>query len=235
MEKASGLGDSDTLVQAHRPYGLCLLYLGRFAEARQVLHRTLNLYDPVRHANHRFEYGSDPAVLAHTHLGWVEWFLGDERAAQTESAAGIANARALNHPHSLCFALAFHACFEQFRDHAAGALAAAQELGAVAEAMDFAYWSAWSGILQGWAIGRAGDPARGEQVLRRGLAEYKATGAGLISPYARSLLAALLPRDRRDEALRLLDAAILEAKTKSIMFAHDQMVAKRAALMSAEA
>ena len=234
MEKAARLGDSDTLVQAHRPYGLCLLYLGRFAEARQVLRRTLELYDPERHANHRFEYGSDPAVLAHTHLGWAEWFLGDEPAALAASAEGIAKARALNHPHSLCFALGFHACLEQFRDDAAGALAAAEELGAIAEAMEFAYWSAWSGILRGWAIGRTGDPAGGEQLLRQGLAGYEATGARLLCPYALSLLAGLLPRDRRDEALQLLDGAIQQARAGSVLFALNRMLEQRAALMNTE-
>lgn len=92
MNRASGVEDPDFLIQTHRPYGLCLLYLGRFAEARHILHHTLDLYDPVRHAGHRFEYGSDPAVLAHAHLGWVEWFLGNESAAQTESQTAIVSA-----------------------------------------------------------------------------------------------------------------------------------------------
>ncbi|HEX5327122.1 MAG TPA: hypothetical protein VFW75_10680 [Acetobacteraceae bacterium] len=231
MERAPGLGDPDFLIQAHRPYGLCLLYLGRFAEARQILCRTLELYDPARHASHRFEYGSDPAVLAHAHLGWVEWFLGDTAAAQNQSQAAIAGARALEHPHSLCFALSFHACLEQFRDNPAEVRVATEEIGRVAQSLEYAYWTAWGEILQGWAIARAGDAATGERVLRKGLADYSATGARLLRPYALSLLAGILPIERRSEALELLVAAIEEARDRSILFCYRQMVAQKEALL----
>jgi len=232
VRRVPGINDPDFSLQAYRPYGLCLLYLGRFAEARQVLHRALEFYDPVRHGSHRFEYGSDPAVLAHAHLGWVEWYLGNEAAAEAQCRTAVAEARALDHPHSLCFALGFQACLEQFRDNPALVQTIAEEIGQVAHGLDYAYWVAWSEILLGWAIARSGETERGEQVLRGGLSDYTATGAGLLRPYASSLIAEILPAARRAEALQLLNAAIEEARARSILFCYARMLAQRNALVS---
>jgi hypothetical protein len=106
MALMEGEKDEATLLQAHRPFGLGLLYLGRFAEARQHLERVLSLYDPARDEPQRFDYGSDPAVLARAHLGWVRWFEGDAEGALAADAAAVDAARDLDHAHSLCFALA---------------------------------------------------------------------------------------------------------------------------------
>jgi class 3 adenylate cyclase/predicted ATPase len=222
-ERALREGDPDILLQVHRPHGLCLLYLGRFEESREELHRTLELYDPDRHATHRFDYGSDPAVLARAHLGWVEWFLGHHEDAIRHSRESVMDARTLDHSYSLCFALAFQGCLAQFSGDYKAALAAAEEMGRLAEAHDYLYWSAWSDILAGWARVRAGQRPEGERLLREGLADYVATGAALLRPYVLYLLADCLPESKDDEALALLDRAIKEAKSQSVLYFHAEM------------
>lgn len=224
MGGISHLTDPGMLLQIHRPYGLCLLYLGRFRDAQRELRRTLDLYDPVQHAGQRFDYGSDPAVLAHCHLGWAEWFLGDEIAAEAAAQAAIRLARELDHAHSLCFALAFLACLEQFRDRPDGAIAAADEMTAIALNQEFPYWCAWGKILRGWARGRAGLTSEGEQELREGIADYARTGAALLRPYALFLLAHLLQGSRPETALQALEGALEEANAQAILFWHPQML-----------
>lgn len=180
-------------MQLHRPLGLTLLYLGRFEDARRELLTALSLYDPTRDKEQRFDYGSDPAVLARCHLGWAEWFLGGD--GLTESAAAVTAARALAHPHSLAFALAFDACLHQFTGAAPAALEAAAELELLSDRHEYAYWKAWAQIVRGWAEAAGGDPA-GEARLQQGVERYEATGAGLMIPYATWLLAGLIaPRD----------------------------------------
>ena len=76
-------------MQAHRPHGLCLLYRGELDSARHHLNKAISLYDPAAHAQHRFIYGSDPAVLAHCNLAWVEWFLGSPDRAMSHSRTAI--------------------------------------------------------------------------------------------------------------------------------------------------
>ncbi len=218
MALMEGEKDEATLLQAHRPFGLGLLYLGRFAEARQHLERVLSLYDPARDEPQRFDYGSDPAVLARAHLGWVHWFEGDAEGALAADAAAVEAARDLDHAHSLCFALAFRCALAQFGGRASDCLDAARELQAIAAAQEFAYWSAWGAMLDGWARGRIGDLAGGEALLRRGLRDYAATDAGLLRPYGLALLAQTLPPGRMEEAPGLLDEAERLSATGGIFF-----------------
>lgn len=189
---AGDTADLGQRIQLHRPHGLTLLYFGRFEEARRELAAAVSLYDAALHSDHRFEYGSDPLVLARCHLGWVEWFLGDENLARKESEAALSAARSLNHPHSLAFALAFDACLREFMGDVAAARDRADELVQVAEHHDYTYWSAWGRIVGGWARAVSHNGDGGEAMLRRGLSEYEATGAGLLVPYANHLLAGII-------------------------------------------
>jgi hypothetical protein len=195
--------DAGDRIQLHRPHGLTLLYMGEFEEARRELGAVCALYDPAEHAGHRFEYGSDPMVLARCHLGWVEWFLGDVDRAAHESAAAIAAARDLAHPHSLAFAMAFQGCLAQFMNDPVEAGGIAMELVQLAEQHEFAYWSAWARIVLGWSRAASGEAGEGEAMLRQGLADYEANGAGLLVPYANLLLAEIVAADRPQEAQRL--------------------------------
>jgi tetratricopeptide (TPR) repeat protein len=224
--------DPAILIQAHRAHGLALLYLGRFAAARDNFARVINLYDPASHAEQRFEYGSDPFVLARCHLGWIEWFMGHADRAEVESEAAIAVARALDHPHSLAFALGFRACIGQFSGRPGVAWAAAGEMAQIAGTHDFPYWAAWAEILQGWAIARQGDVAGGEHRLREGLRHYTDTGAEVLSPYTFFLLADAIHQERRSEAISLLDQSLDMATAQSILFYHTETLRFKAELLT---
>ena len=225
MELGRHERDPGERIQLHRPHGLTLLYLGRFDEARGELRTALQLYDPAVHAAQRFEYGSDAEVLARSHLGWAEFFLGDAARAEAECGAAVAAARALDHPHSLAFALAFQACLAQFAGQPAVAAPAAAELMALAEHHDYAYWAAWGQIVLGWAQAcgglaagglAAGGLAEGERLLRGGLAGYEATGAGLLSPYANMLLAGVVEAYDRKQSARLRRLAANQTRMRSM-------------------
>ena len=211
MELAQGDVDAGHRIQVHRPHGLTLLYMGDFVAARRELEAAIALYDRDAHATHRFEYGSDPFVLAQAHLGWVEWFLGDSERASKASQAAIAAARTLDHPHSVSFALAFQACLSEFMDEPDAARFWSEELIRVATHHDYAYWSAWGLIVLGWAQAKSGGVEAGEILLRRGLAEYEATGAGLLAPYANLLLADIVRPHQRRRSDRLRTAAATQA------------------------
>ncbi|HEY4253545.1 MAG TPA: hypothetical protein VGM87_20220, partial [Roseomonas sp.] len=214
-----------TLVQAHRPFGLGLLYLGRFREAETHLRRALALYDAARDAPQRFDYGSDPAVLARSHLAWALWFAGEKAAARQADAEALRMARTLEHAHSLCFALAFRCALAQFADRPEESLEAALELTAIATSQDFTYWLAWAAIFEGWARVRGGEPVQGEAVLRRGLDDYAATGAALMRPCGLALLAETLPENRIAEARALFAEAAALLEAGSIFFARPILMA----------
>ena len=214
VERAELANDRDLLLQAKRPLGLTLFYLGQFAVAKATLEEALRLYDPDRHHHHRFEYGSDPAVLAQCNLAWTEWFMGLADSAVTDSAQAIDRAVQLDHPHSLGFALSFEASIRQARGEPAETLEAAERAINVGRKYRFPYWSAWGQMLRGWAIGKLGDSREGVGEIEQGLADYRATGAELMRPYGLMLLAeTVAAAGDPQHALHLLDEVAVTIST----------------------
>jgi class 3 adenylate cyclase/predicted ATPase len=219
LELAGRSADPGILLQVHRPLGLNLFYLGRFAESLDQLNRALLLHDPVAHASHRHEFGSDPAVLAMCNRGWVRWFVGELDGALSDCADAVARARALEHPHSLAFALSFLASVRQGRREPGDARAVCEELDELAGSNAFPYWATWSKVLGGWATAELGRTAAGVSTIAAGLTAYRATGAELMVPYFAALLGEARLRDgNREGARAMLDEGLVVAREHSISF-----------------
>jgi class 3 adenylate cyclase/predicted ATPase len=234
LRQAESSNDPDLLIQAHRPLGLCLLYLGELKKAQFHLRRAVQLYDPQLHGSQRFEYISDPAVLAHCNLAWTEWFLGETGSALENDGAALRAARDLAHPHSLAFALSFAASLDQLRGDGDAALGHAEEVLALAEEHEFAYWRAWGIVLRGWALCRRDQASAGLDEIRRGLAAYHETGAELMRPYFLTLFAeALMRSGQREDALQQLDDAIFDCEDNQIRFYEVETLRLKAEITSA--
>jgi predicted ATPase/class 3 adenylate cyclase len=224
VEQAELAGDRDLLLQAKRPLGLTLFYLGQFAAAKATLEEALRMYDPERHHHHRFEYGSDPAVLAQCNLAWTEWFMGLADSAALDSGQAIDRAVHLDHPHSLGFALSFEASIRQARGEPAETLEAAERAIGVGHTYRFPYWSAWGRMLRGWAIGRLGRLQDGIAEIEQGLDDYRATGAELMRPYGLMLFAETVAAagDPR-HALNLRDEAAMITSVNRTLFCEPEL------------
>lgn len=219
VERAELADDRDLLLQAKRPLGLTLCYLGKFGTAKATLKEALRLYDPVRHHHLRFEYGSDPAVLAQCNLAWTEWFLGLADSAVADSGKAIERAVQLDHPHSLGFALSFEAAIRQARGEPIETRDAAERAISVGHTYRFPYWSAWGRMLRGWAIGRLGRLQEGVAEIEQGLADYRATGAELMRPHGLMLFAeTVAAAGDPQHALNLLDEAAIIVSTNKTLF-----------------
>lgn len=134
------------------------------------------------------------------------------------SAEAVSSARAMGHAHSLCFALAFAGCLTQFSGNAEQTRVLAQEMGRLAQENVYLYWAAWSEILVGWAMVKSGERELGERLLHDGLADYTATGAGLLRPYCLYLLADCIPETGVSQAVDLLNESLEEAEACSILY-----------------
>jgi hypothetical protein len=96
-EAAEREGDDELRLQAHHSGWSTLVYVGDPAKAREHADAGRRLYDPEKHASHRFVYGGhDPGACA----GWIgaqaEWLLGYPEkalASITESLALSAKPR----------------------------------------------------------------------------------------------------------------------------------------------
>jgi class 3 adenylate cyclase/tetratricopeptide (TPR) repeat protein len=235
LDEAQRADDRDLLLQAHRPHGLCLLYMGELVAARDHLKCAESLYDRDLHAEHRFEYGSDPGVLAHCNLAWVEWFLGSpERARYHGQVAVKLSEEPPPHPHSQAFALSLAASLEQFRGEPDEARRLAEIVIDLADLHHFAYWGPWGHVVRGWARVMTGEGIGGVEETRSGLEAYRATGAGLMCPYFLGLQADALGRvGRIGDGLAAVDEALKLSEAGDIRFYEPELHRIRAELLGA--
>jgi predicted ATPase len=109
--------------------------------------------------------------------------LGFLEEARRCSEQSLQEARELSHPTSLCFAnsVATRVRFIRRDQHAVA------EHGAMvrrlAREQGLGLWQALGNIYWGWSRVEAGNPAEGIALVRQGLAQYGATGAGLSRPF----------------------------------------------------
>ena len=209
--------------------------MGELVAARHHLECAASLYDPVKHAQHRFLFGSDPGVLAHCNLAWVEWFLGfPERALRHGQAAMALSERPEPHPHSRAFALSFLASLDQFRGEPDQARHHAETVISLADRHDFAYWGPWGHVVRGWAKVMTGESTAGVEEARSGLEAYRATGAGLMGPYFLGLQADTLRRvGRIGEGLAAVNEALELSEAGHIRFYEPELHCVRAELLGA--
>jgi predicted ATPase len=175
-------------------------------------------------------------VLALCNRGWSRWFAGQLDEARADCRAAVDRARALEHPHSLAFALSLLTSVHQGRREPEEALAAATEVASIAGEHGFPYWTTWSQILAGWATAQLGEARRGIDEIEAALAAYRATGAEGMAPYFIALLAeALLLDAGKERALVVIDEGLAIAREHEINFYGPELLRLRARLSGGEA
>jgi predicted ATPase len=176
-------------VVGHRILGTFLFQLGRLAESLAHSERALALYDPVRDRNSRFVYAIDSRVVCLLWLSQALLALGYPEQAQVRQGEALATARELAHPNTIAQALFCDWTLHQLLRDGRATQAQAEELIALTTERGLPLWLAAGVVIRGWALAASGRAADGIAVIRRGLADYRATGAELFSPYFLALLA----------------------------------------------
>ena len=134
-------------------------------------------------------------------LSWLSLVLvvlGYPEQALAQNGEALAYARELAHPSTTAAALAPMGCIlhqllrdrRNAREQAEAAIALAGEQG-------FPHYLAAGTVVRGWALADAGRAEEGIAEIRRGLADYGATGAEMWSPYFRGLFAEVQGRAGR--------------------------------------
>ena len=185
-------GDSMALVTAHRMMGSALTQLGRLADSRQQFEIALSLHDPERHQSSAVVYAIDLQVMCLSWLSHVLHLLGEPDRALDCHRRATACAEALAHPSTSVVALAWGCIYLQLRrDHRSARAQSAAAIGAATE-HGFPLYRAAASVVGGWARAQDGQFAAGLAEIRRGMADYAATGATMWSPYFLALLAEAL-------------------------------------------
>lgn len=181
--------DPELIGQAHFVLATSSFHLGDPVKAHAHLEQGLAVVAREDHAATSFVLGQDPVVHGLIATGRTLWYLGypDRAAKRIQQALNLA--RKLSRPYSMALALALAAEVYQCRREAGRVQEFAEAAIALSTEQGFPYWSAFGGILRGWALAEQGSPIDGIDQIREGLAACLATGAKLARPYELALLA----------------------------------------------
>jgi class 3 adenylate cyclase/predicted ATPase len=183
--------DPGLLFFAHRAAGVTSLPAGDFPRARAHLERALALYDPGEHRAPAFVYAFDPRVVCLDYLARTLLPLGFPEQALAISDEAVDEARRMSHRNSLALPLFFGGVIRQILGDRDGVRAHSAELARIAAEAGFRFWQAGATILHGWSLAEAGNLEAGRLEIRRGVQEWRATGAEYLQPYFLALLAQL--------------------------------------------
>jgi predicted ATPase len=101
----------------------------------------------------------------------------------------LALARRLSHAHTMAMTYQNFTMTHQFRGEVAAVLEKAEAQMALSREGRFPLWLAGATIMRGWARTQQGQAEEGIAEMRRGIDEWRATGAELAAPYYLGLLA----------------------------------------------
>ena len=212
LQQAERAADAALLVQAHWALGLSLQFIGDFTGSREHLARSLDLYDPKRHAAHAFLYG---AILNRMHLGRVLSYLGYPNQAQALTLEGLRVAEQMRHPLGLCNALSIAVTVEAFHRNAARVIDMTDKMLFHADEHGLPYYAGIGSIMRGWARAMQGETDEGCAQMRAGLAAHRTVETEQQRAYYLVLMAeAYSAAGRTVDGLHALDEAV-DAVTRS--------------------
>jgi serine/threonine protein kinase/predicted ATPase len=200
--------DPALALQSHQALGMTALCRGDQAATLRNVEQVAALYDPQRHRGHAALFGQDPGVMCKSYGAVALWLLGYPDTAQQQCELANQMSAGLS-PTTQAVAKHFAAFVAQLRRHAAQTRWFAERGVAIATEHGLSFWMAGSTVLVGWALATEGSLHEGLATLRRGLAEWRATGSVTYETYYLGLLAEVLVRlQRYTEALDVLAEAL---------------------------
>ncbi len=206
--------DPALFVLAHQALGVVAYSLAELIPAREHLEQAPALYNPQQHRFHTLFYGEDPSVISMSFEIWVLWLLGYPDQALGKIRQALALAQELSHPLSLALALNFAAWLHQLRGEGQAVQERIATAIILASDQGFPNWLAQSTILRGWRLAEQGQREAGMTEMRRGLADYRATGATLMVTYFLALVAEVYGKmGQAGEGLSVLADALATVDT----------------------
>ena len=186
--------------------------MGEIRKARRHLQKGVELYDPRYHSGHTYHYGQNPLVACMSSLAFAFWVLGHPEPSLEGKRQALSYAEAIDHPHSLAYALALSTVLHYSRREWSETQSLAEKAIALSERHGFPLWLAVGRITQGAALSKLGDES-GRKILMDGLDSWQGNGAALGLPTYLGMLAEsqsdwgddVAALETVDRALRLAD------------------------------
>jgi predicted ATPase len=169
--------------------GASLFHLGELEEGHMHLERALTLYDPAFHGPRVWQTGVEPGIFCRCELSRTLTLRGYPDSGLATVQRAVADARAVDHPQPLAFALLFEIFVHLSRRSPREVQRTYEQLAVVCQAHGIAQELHWAAPLVGRAFLELGDVNRGLRVLQEGLDAHTMTRSALIRPYYLVLLA----------------------------------------------
>ena len=210
LQLAEESKDTALLLEANYALGDTLFWAGDFERSLHHVEEALRLYDRPKHHSLAFVYGGyDPAVASLAFSAWDLWMLGHPDQAVERSDKSVALANALKQPFSQAVALAFAAMLHHARHDPAVTRKYAEQTVALCTEHDIAIFLEMGKIMLGWANNQESGGSEGIDLIREGMADWRASGAELVIPHFQQALAAALAHcGSYEEALAAIDEAL---------------------------
>jgi predicted ATPase len=204
------------MVSGHRAMGDSFLHLGQLGPARAHFEQGLALYDPVEHRTLTLLFAENARVAMLSFLSLTLALLGFPDQARAQSAEAIAQARGLSHPISVAFALSLSCRLYYVLQDASRVRELADDLISLTREQHFAFFLAMGTAYRGWSLVEGGDVGAGTDLIRTGIAGFRASGATWILPFYLAQLATAHTKAGRveDGFAQLSEALVLTEESK---------------------
>ena len=214
VELARRIENPGALVEAYHFAGALHFHLGNFQVARDWHQQSLKVgnYGGRYHSE---GYGFNMGVFCRVYLAHCEWQLGYPDRALRIAEEGLGIAREVAHPFSIAFALDYLSMLHQFRREPEAALRVAREAGSLCAEYRFAYYGAWSALVQAWGFAEQAPYEEGLAAYDAAMGKFRETGAMVRMPHYLCLRAAIHRKaGRRAAGLAVVKEAAKIAENK---------------------
>jgi predicted ATPase/class 3 adenylate cyclase len=220
LDLAEAQGDQTLQVDGELVYGASVAFLGDVAAGMEHLERAMALFDPQRHLEGRFRFGTSPGVVAHTTSALLEWLRGNPDRSTELAGRAVDLAQELNHPFTTAYTHFHVAVLDLWRGRLGPVHDRAGHVQEVAEEHGYQIWKAVALILQGAAAAELGRPEEGIERMEQGVELYQGlTTPAVFWPLVLSIRArGFLLGGRPAEALPLIEEAVEVGGLDAVIF-----------------
>ena len=181
--------DKALQVEAQRAAGMCRFLKGSPAKASCHFKQVILHYERDAHRDHRVLYGTDPYVIAVSMEALIAQLAGERDHAREQITRAIRDAEEIEHPYSLCWALALASVVYHLGGEAERLQDNALRQSEIARQHEFGLWQANSAIFLGWFAAVYAADESAIAVMQDGIARWRQSGSYVYLPYFMSLLA----------------------------------------------
>jgi tetratricopeptide (TPR) repeat protein len=189
LELFDRLGDPNLQMIGNWSLGAALFHLGDLQSAHSHLRRGLELYNPAFHRERVWETGVEPGIFCRCEYSRTLALLGFPDQGLAAAREAVTEARVIEHPQPLAFALLFEIFAHLARRSPRDVQRTYDQLAVVCHSHGIAQEVQWAAPLCGRALLELGSVRRGLRVLEEGVAAHTITRSALLRPYFFVLLA----------------------------------------------